>query len=332
VAIRTIHYGIGAMGSLIAHHALSRADLQVVGAVDVDPGKVGHDLGEVIGLTEPAGIVVTHPDEASWPQADVVLHSTSSKLEIVAPNIEQVIAHGLDMVSICEELAFPHDGNTALAARLDQLARERGVTVLATGVNPGFAMDTWPISLTAISRRVDSMTVRRVLDASERRLPFRQKVGVGLRVEEFEAKVATGSFGHVGLRESALAIAHALGWERHQIERTLDPVVANEGIAVSPHVVPRGHVAGIHEILVLRQEGRAVLTLDLTMVAGVLDPRDEVEIVGDPPVHVVAHGGFHGDSATAGITVNAAAAVLRAAPGLLTMRDVPPVHWSVGKR
>jgi len=324
---RTIHFGIGAMGAATVAHALERADIQVVGAFDADPAKVGRDLGDVIGLGRVTGVRVADSGGADWPDADVVVHGTSSSLEQVAPQLEAALARGLDVVSICEELSFPWVRRPELAARLDGLARQHGVTLLGTGVNPGFAMDTWPIALTAISRSVESIRVTRVLDASGRRLPLQQKVGAGLTVEQFHEKAATGTFGHIGLLESAMAVAHALRWEPYELEHRLEPVVAQEATASQYFQVAPGQAAGIHETLTLRHGGREVLRLDLTMALGATDPRDEVVVEGDPPLNVVARGGFHGDRSTTGIAINSALLVNALPPGLLTMRDVPPVHW-----
>ena len=63
------------------------------------------------------------------------------------------------------------------------------------------------------------------------------------------------------------------------------------------------------------------------MYVGAPDPQDTVDIEGDPPVHMRITGGLHGDVATAAIAVNAIPSVMRAAPGLASMRDVPLVHF-----
>ncbi len=322
--MRTIHYGVGAMGALIATTALARRDIEVVAAFDSDPAKLGQDLGSVVGEAA-IGVTIADPAVGDWPEADVVLHATVSSLDAVLPQLTQALTRGLDVVSICEELSFAYE-RPELAARLDALAREHGATLLATGVNPGFAMDTLPIVLSAVSNNVESVTVTRVLDAAQRRLPFQQKVGVGMALDEFNERVATGGFGHIGLRESAAAIAHAFGWEPFEFEHSLKPVIA--GAETGHEALQPGDVAGICEELTLKHGGAPLVTMKLTMAAGVGDSRDEVEIAGDPPVQVHAIGGFHGDRSTAGIAVNAVRAARAAAPGYYTMRDLPPVHWT----
>jgi hypothetical protein len=81
---------------------------------------------------------------------------------------------------------------------------------MGTGVNPGFVMDALPIMLTGVCERVDAIRIDRVQDASVRRLPFQQKIGAGLTVAEFEARVVEGTVRHVGLTESIAMIADAL--------------------------------------------------------------------------------------------------------------------------
>ena len=79
--ITVIQYGIGPIGAEIARLLLTKPWVQVVGAVDIDPNKIGKDLGEVIGLGRRAGVLVTAELQG---KADVVCHSTGSRLRDVA--------------------------------------------------------------------------------------------------------------------------------------------------------------------------------------------------------------------------------------------------------
>jgi len=71
----------------------------------------------------------------------------------------------VNVVSSCEELSYPYQKEPKIAARLDRLARENGVTVLGTGVNPGFLMDAWPLFMTGVCTEVKEIKVSRVQDA-----------------------------------------------------------------------------------------------------------------------------------------------------------------------
>ena len=125
-------------------------------------------------------------------------------------------------------------------------------------------------------------------------------------------RVAERGIRHVGLEESARLIANGLGWKLERAEEALEPVVAADGTA-----------AGVHQTARAWMAGREVVMLDLQMVMGAPDPRDEIIIEGKPPVNVVVRGGVQGDLATAAIVVNAIPVVVDARPGLLTMADLP---------
>ena len=56
--IRVIQYGLGPIGSAMARHVMERKRLELVGGVDIDPAKVGKDIGGVIGLGRPLGFLV----------------------------------------------------------------------------------------------------------------------------------------------------------------------------------------------------------------------------------------------------------------------------------
>jgi 4-hydroxy-tetrahydrodipicolinate reductase len=170
------------------------------------------------------------------------------------------------------------------------------------------------------------MEIRRVVDVSRRRIQLQRKVGVGITPEEFEKRKATGRFGHVGLMESARLVAHALAWPVDDWQEMLEPVLCDSPRQAGEIRLDKGQVAGIHQVVSARCNGREVLRLELEMSAGAARPRDEVLIEGQPPVHMVIEGGVQGDLATAAIVANAIPAVVAARPGLLTMADLPLLY------
>ncbi len=199
----------------------SRKGFQIVGAVDIDRAKIGLDLGEVIGLDKKLRVRVTNDAVGAIKSGkpDVAVLCTSSSLKKVMPQIEGVLKKKVAIVSTTEELSYPVGKNRALAKKIDALAKKAKVAVVGTGVNPGFAMDALPITLTGICERVDSIRVDRIQDARSRRLPFQQKIGSGLNKEQFAQKVKDGSVRHVGLAESVQMIADCDGLEARQGHR-----------------------------------------------------------------------------------------------------------------
>src|SRR5205823_800137 len=152
--------------------------------------------------------------------ADVVLHTTGSYLAQVRPQLEEIVDAGLNVVSTCEELAYPRAQHPDIAEELDRRCRQRGVTVLGTGVNPGFVMDTLALVLSGVCQDVTAVRCQRVVDASSRRQPLQKKIGSGLTREEFQRLVDARQVRHVGLYESVAMIADALGWRLDRVEGT----------------------------------------------------------------------------------------------------------------
>src|SRR5882757_10512806 len=104
--ITVAQYGIGPIGAEIARLLLTKPWLKIVAAVDVDPNKIGKDLGEVIGLDREVGIKVTAELTG---KPDVVCHSTGSRLRDVSSQLKDLLNRGCHVVSTCEELSFPLD-------------------------------------------------------------------------------------------------------------------------------------------------------------------------------------------------------------------------------
>ena len=318
--IRVALYGVGVIGAAVARAALNRKSLEVVGAVDRDPQKVGKDLGELIG--GPAVGVTVTDSPGALAEADVVLHTTGSSFKAVYPQLVEIVEAGAEIVSSCEELAFPHLQHPDLAKALDRLAVKNKTTVFGTGVNPGFVMDVLPVVLSGVISDVRHVSVTRVVNAATRRGPLQKKIGSGMTPEAFEALAQQGKIGHVGLMESVALIAHCLGWSLDTITETLDPVVTQEAIRTEHVQVAPGQVAGLHQTAAGLQAGQKVIEMDLTMLLNADDARDEILVEGTPPVHLVIRGGTAGDPATVAALLNAVPRVLDAPPGLLTARDL----------
>lgn len=326
---KVILFGVGSIGSRVMRYLVERGGYEIVGAVDSDPAKLGMDVGEAAGLEKSLGVRITADLRSLLERvkADVVVLTTQSSLERVRSQILEVVSCGLDVVSTCEELAYPWLTAPEMAQEIDLVAKEHHVSVLGTGVNPGFAMDLLPLVLTGVCQKVRKVTVRRTMDAQVRRLPFQKKIGVGLSLEAFRQRVAEGTLRHVGLTESMHMIASRMGWKLGRIEEHIDPVIAEEQVVTESMTVERGQVLGV------RQTGRGyineeeVIRLVVRAAVGEQEPQDRVLIEGTPDLDVYVAGGIHGDIATAAIVVNAIPVAMGSAPGLVTMADVGPVTY-----
>ena len=191
MAIRVMHFGLGPIGAAVARQVATRRGFKVVGAVDIDPEKVGRDVGIVAGLKRRLGAKVSSDALTALRRSkpDVVVLCTSSSLRVVTAQIETILRARVPIVSTTEELSYPVSSNARWARKIDRLAKQAKAAVLGTGVNPGFTMDALPITLTGVCERVDRIEVDRIQNASTRRLPFQKKIGSGLTRTQFRNRV-----------------------------------------------------------------------------------------------------------------------------------------------
>ena len=326
--VKAVQMGCGPIGCSVIKYASQRSDIEFVGAIDIDKNLVGRDLGEVAGLRK-LGILISDQVDAvlSRTQPHIVFLTTSSSLEALYPQIEKCARAGVNVLSTCEELSYPYKKDPKLSAKIDKIAKANKITVLATGVNPGFLMDVWPLFMTGVCQQVNRIKAVRVQNASPRRGPFQKKIGAGCTLEEFKKLKEAGTIKHVGLPESAAMIADGLGWEIDEIVEIIEPIIAKTEIRTEFVTVKSGQAAGVRQVAKGIRAGEELITLEFEAAVGAPESYDAVYITGIPNMEVIIKGGTHGDIATAAIVVNSIHRVIEASPGLLTMKDLSVVSF-----
>ena len=326
--IRVVSLGLGPIGRRAASLAASKVGLDLVGAVDIAPDIVGQDLCDVLEGGGPSGVSVS--DDLAGTLAsckpDVVIHCTSSFMPAVESQLLAVCEGGANLISSTEEMLWPRLQHPEIADRVDAAARSAGVTVLGTGVNPGFVMDVLPAFASSVCYDVEHVFCRRWVDATTRRLPFQKKIGAGMQESQFRELAAAGKLGHIGLPESIALLGAACGWALDQVEQDVQPIIAERDLETPYLRVAKGEVAGIHNTGFGALDGEKLVEMDLRMFVGCEEPHDEAVLRSNPPMHVRIEGGTSGDFATAAMLVNGIAGVVAARPGLVTMLDVPVPH------
>jgi 4-hydroxy-tetrahydrodipicolinate reductase len=325
--LNVVSFGVGVIGGLTSKFILEekQSRLNLVGAYDIDPKKVGKDIGRVIGLDRSVGVRISDDlDKVLTDDVDAAVHTTSSFLRGAYPQLVPIITHGVDVVSSCEELSYPSVVDRKLSTKLDLLAKKHGATVLGTGINPGFLMDALPITLTAPCKSIKKIRITRRMNAATRRIPFQKKVGAGMTKGEFETAIRDKQIsGHVGLEQSVAMLADAIGWKLDRVEvGKVEPVIA-ETPAVGGYVsIPRGKVAGVRQAAKGLVGGRALIELNFMAYVGSEEEYDQVEIDGTPPVNCRISPCVHGDHGTVAMLVNMIPKVVSSPPGLFTMKDM----------
>jgi 4-hydroxy-tetrahydrodipicolinate reductase len=320
--------GLGPVGQSVARAVLQIPALKLVAAADPSPLHAGKDVGAVLGLPRKIKVKVEGDPDRFFRKvrADVAFVCTSSLLKDVKPQIAALLARRVNVLTPCEELAWPVPSRAAAFKELDRLATRKKVSVLATGVNPGFAMDALALTLTTPCVRVRRVSVTRVVDAAARKLPLQRRVGAGLNLGQFRRAVTEGSVRHVGLVESAYMIADSLGWKLERVDETLEPAIAPRDLDTEYLRIPAGAAAGIKQAVRAYRGGELAISLDLQVYVGAESPRDHVLVDGDPPVDATIAGGINGEAAAAAVLLNSLPGLLAAPAGLLTVMDLPLVH------
>lgn len=327
--IKVVQMGIGPIATKITPLLLERKQFALTGAIDIDPQKVGRDLGEVADLPQPLGIPIRSDTGEALRELhpDIVVLTSSSTVAAIQPQVLEIVGAGVNVVTTCEELSYPWLTRPDLAGKIDAAAKDKGVSVLATGVNPGFLMDFLPTTLTGICQQVNKIHVERIQNAQFRRIPFQKKIGAGLTPEQFEQAVAAKILRHVGLTESMHMIAHSMGWTLDKTEDIIKPVLAETQVKTPDLSIPPGHAVGVNQSGHGYRNGEEVITLIFRATIGEPEPRDRIVIDGTPPIDMTIKDGINGDIATCMITVNAIPRVVQAAPGLRTMVDIGTIAF-----
>lgn len=327
---RVVQWGLGAMGSGMARLVLEKDGLEIVGAIDMRPDYIGKDLGEVLGAGRKLGVAVTNDPASVLDKAkvDVVIIATTSWTKEQVPDLKKILSAGINCISIAEELAAPEAQSPELAAELDALAKQHGVSILGTGVNPGFVLDLLVVVLSGVCHQVERIEASRVNDLSPYGPTVMKTQGVGTTPEQFAAGVADGSIvGHVGFPESIRMISDALGLGVTRIEQTREPIISKV-YRETPHVkVAPGMVAGCAHVAVgYAGEKPVVRLVHPQQIHPHLEGQgtgDYINVYGKPEIHMSTGPEIAGGIATMGVAVNMIPHVVAATPGLKSMVDLP---------
>ena len=332
--IKVAVWGTGMMGQGLLGFILDRPkDIELTGVIVTNPAKDGMTVGELLG--RPCDVKMT-TDFASALAArpDVVCICTQSFLHEITNQVEPSVRAGANVLCIAEKLAYPWASDPAWAERFDALAKENDVSILGTGINPGFILDALIVMWSSACLRVDKIEAQRVNDLSPFGPTVMRTQGVGTTVEEFERGVADGTIvGHIGFPESIHLIGRALGWSIGRIEETREPIVTSLERS-TPHVrVSPGDVAGCKQI------GRGYVGGELKIELvhpqqihpemGGVDTGDYIRVYGDPYIEMATSPEVPGGKGTYASTGNYIPLIKRAPAGMLTVVDMPlPRFWA----
>ncbi len=329
--VKVIMWGIGEMGKGMVEMLLDKKGVEIVGVVGrtYRLGKSMYDYLDVERGDREDIIIKEYDELIKEKAADVVIISTDSFTKNNFDKIKLCLENKINVISTAEEMSYPYAQEPELAKEMDRIAKENGVTVLGTGINPGLIMDLLVVTLTGACIDVESIKAERVNNLS----PFGPAVmngqGVGITVDEFNRRVKENTLdGHVGFPESITMVADALGWElSDEIELSREPIVSSVYRKAPNAEVQAGDVAGCN----MKGYGKVDGDLKIEMVhPQQVEPQleggstgDYITIKGTPNINMSITPEVPGGIGTIAMCVNMIPQVINSRPGLKTMIDLP---------
>ncbi len=328
--VKVIIWGFGAMGSGMAKMLLKKKGVDIVGIIDRKK-YVGRSMYEILDAEQGShpDVIVGTLDQVMKPAAaDVVLLCTDSFTKNAYEKIKLICENKMNCISTAEEMAYPKAQNPELAEELNKIAKENGVTVLGTGINPGLVMDLLVLIFTGAMEEVEHIVSRRVNSLSPFGPAVMEEQGIGLTLKEFEDKRAEGHMaGHVGFAESINMIADGIGWKLDRFEQFMDPIITKVDRKSPYGFVKAGDVTGVAMTANGYVDGKVKIEMDHPQqiepqLAGV-NTGDYVIIKGTPDINMVNSPEIDGGLGTIAMCVNMIPQVINARPGVKTMLDLP---------
>lgn len=328
---RVIVWGLGNMGSGMVKLILRKpSSLKLVAGIDVKKPKGEADVGEVIGIGKIGVPYYTDAKEViKKGAADIVLLNINSFTKAVFNELKMIAEAKISCITIAEEMSYPWAQNPDLARELDKIAKENDVTILGTGINPGFVLDTLIVSLTGVCLDVERIEASRINDLSPFGKTVMETQGVGTTVEEFNEGIKTGKIvGHVGFPESISMIFEAMGWELGKIEQIREPIISTTYRETEVVKVQPGMVAGCKHIGIGydkdgKERVRLIHPQQIHPELEAVETGDYIKIYGDPFVSMSIKPEIPGGKGTIAMAVNMIPHVKQGPAGLLTMIDLP---------
>lgn len=329
--VKVIIWGLGSMGKGMAELLLTKKGVDIVGAV-ARGEKVGRSMYEYLGLEKGPRediIMGSFEDIVTEKAADVVLLCTDSFTRSAFDKMKYILEKKINVITTAEEMAYPQAQEPELARELDRIAKENGVTVLGTGINPGLIMDLLVVTLTGACYNVDHIEAKRVNNLSPFGPAVMREQGVGLKVEDFHRMNESGELsGHVGFEESVQMITDALGWKlSHKVKTSKSPILSSVYRKAPYALVKEGDVAGVD----MRGYGYIDGELKIEMIhPQQVEPHlegvttgDYIKIKGTPDISMAITPEVPGGIGTIAMCINMIPQVINSRPGLKTMIDLP---------
>jgi hypothetical protein len=343
VTLRVVQWGTGNVGKHALRTIIARPDLELVGLRVYSPDKVGCDAGALVDEA-PTGVRATDDRDAILELGpDCVnynaLGATEAAFGAVIDDLEALLRGGCNVTSSApESLIHPSVAPPEIRARLVEACRAGDSALLVSGVNPGFTMDVWPITMSRLSRSIDRIRIVEILDMAQYTsasamhfMGFGQSPDAPSPLDAMHSTPDRSPF-----YASLLMTADAIGFELEDYRYEREVGVATEAFDIDAGRIEPGTIAVVKMGVYGIARGRDVLANEWVWRTSD-DVRPDwgvgeywaMDIDGDPSMKLKFEASTSFDSrrvvslTVATATVNAIPTICRAPAGVHTPLDLP---------
>jgi 4-hydroxy-tetrahydrodipicolinate reductase len=326
---RLVLYGLGQYNQLVARFAVQKG-WPIVAAFNRAGPKVGQDIGRLIGLPE-IGVAVQDADTASYDglDADIGVVTITDYLKDNFRAYERLLNAGLNVISHGVEDYYPYGNDPEIAARIDGLAKQNGVTFSGSGIWDMSRI--WSGILAAgPCTELRALFHQSVTDATRGGKALLLRTGAGQTVQEFEdaARVANAANAYKTITQHVLA---ALGYTVTDSKSYLEPIIAPRDFdcELLGRVIPAGDCIGTRSITETStaQGVTATSHVEVRLITAAETEHMFWSVDGKPVsrVRVEREDARH---ATAAALFNRIPDVIAAAPGIVLISQMGPLKPS----
>ena len=333
--IKAVSYGVGNIGRDIARFMVDKGVI-ITGAIDLK--NVGQDLGDVIGLGRKLNVEISDNADEVLAQtgADIALVAVATSMEKIYPHVKKCLEAGLNVITTSEEASYPWTSSPAIAAKLDRIAKENGVTVTGSGMQDVFWANLIT-TLTGASHRIESVEGRTSINMDELGPMVAEFYAVGRKADDIYQMIEKNEKLPLGdevvcLRMDLENQISDLGLTTKTITESVKPIILDYDLPCKAFNkdIPAGDVTGLDNTIVIETvEG---IVFKATQTAKVYEQGEqdinEWLIKGVPTIHL------RNDNpptllGTSSQIVNRIPDVINARPGYVTIDELPKLVCKV---
>ena len=344
MSYRVIQWGTGNVGMFSLRCIIDHPELQLVGVCVHSDAKAGKDAGELCG-TKPVGVrASTDVDAILELKADCVCYTATADLRPfeAVQDICRILASGKNVVSSSVvPLVHPKSFVPEMRDQLDAACRRGGTSFFTSGIDPGFANDLLPLTLTGLCGHWDEVRVQEIINYATYNQPtvLFDTMGFGKPLDDTPLLLTPGTL-EFAWGGTVQLLAEGLGVKLDKVTSWYEKRPAVKPIRIGEHTVEPGTMAALRfEVRGIVGGRPAIVVEHITRLDDDLVPEwptgngsYRVIITGFPKIRCeLEFEDETGDHAVGGVIltatriVNAIPAVCQAAPGLLSALDLPLV-------